>query len=492
MTLPPSLSDLDPDSESERELTRLTLVVGDLMIDVGVPADVSISEYILDVVAIANEQQAGRNRAREQQFDATENKWTLSRIGGPPIDPQRSLDEFGIYDGDLVMICDTGRSAGSLLFDDIVNATETPSGGRLAVRNALNMSWFAVASIAAVAIAALVPRYADRTIVPASVLGAGVLGVVLACVVALRPVPAGRSAWLSAAALPLVFGGALYVVPGGYGATSLPMAFALTALSSLVVLLISGSGRVLHTFVISACAFGGAATTALLIWQPPVRSVGAIIATLAVIVVYLAPRVTIALSKLPLPRVPTAGEPLDDIETQGGTTVEGVNAVGKQIIPTEEGLIRRVTRANSHLTGLLAAATLTAAVGSYLAVDVSNGFFWQGTAFAVVVATVLCLRGRGHHDVVQSAVLIGGGLAIAIAVIVKTAVNVEDWQIRSVLGLLALTGLVVVCGLIAPRRVFSPVARRWVEILEYVAVGLMFPLCFWIIRLYAYFRELDL
>ena len=47
------------------------------------------------------------------------------------------------------------------------------------------------------------------------------------------------------------------------------------------------------------------------------------------IVVYLAPRVTIALSKLPIPRVPTAGEPLDDIETQGGTTVEGVNAVGQ-------------------------------------------------------------------------------------------------------------------------------------------------------------------
>ncbi len=32
--------------------------------------------------------------------------------------------------------------------------------------------------------------------------------------------------------------------------------------------------------------------------------------------------------------------------------------------------------------------------------------------------------------------------------------------------------------------------RRWVEILEYIAIGLMFPLCFWIIRLYAFFREL--
>jgi type VII secretion integral membrane protein EccD len=221
-----------------------------------------------------------------------------------------------------------------------------------------------------------------------------------------------------------------------------------------------------------------------------VRTVGAILATASVIVVYLAPRVTIALSKLPIPRVPTAGEPLDDIETQGGTTVEGVNAIGKQIIPTEEDLIRRVRRANEYLTGILIAAALAAAVGCYLAVDVSNGFFWQGTAFAAVVATVLCLRGRRHHDLVHSATLIGTGLAIAIAVIVKTAVNIDDWQIRATVALIVLIALVIACGLVAPRREFSPVMRRWVEIIEYIAIAMMFPLCFWIIRLYAFFREL--
>ena len=58
MTLPPSLSDLDPDSESEHELSRLTLVVGSLKIDVGLPADVRIAEYVGEVIDIANEQLA--------------------------------------------------------------------------------------------------------------------------------------------------------------------------------------------------------------------------------------------------------------------------------------------------------------------------------------------------------------------------------------------------------------------------------------------------
>ncbi|HET6734479.1 type VII secretion integral membrane protein EccD [Mycobacterium sp.] len=492
MTLPPSLSDLDPDSESEHELSRLTLVVGGLHIDVGLPANVGIAEYITDVIDIANEQIAVREPSGDVEFDDTDGKWTLARLGGDPIDPHRSLSEAGIYDGDLLMICEVGQPVSPPLFDDVVDdlVREKPAVRAWLAREAPALTCFGVGLAATATLAASVPRWTGDPVVPAGVLALGALGVVLACVMAYRPSTAPRSAWVAAVFLPLLFAGSLYVVPGGFGATSLPMAFALTALSSLLVLLISGAGRALHTGVITACTFGGASTIAMLLWQPPLRTVGALLATASVMVVYLAPRVTIALSKLPIPRVPTAGEPLDDIDTQGGTTVEGVNAIGKQIIPTEADLIRRVQRANEYLTGILVAAALSAVFGCYLAVDVSNGFFWQGTAFAAVVATVLCLRGRSHHDLVQSATLIGSGLAIAVATVVKTAVTLDDWQIRAMVALIALMALVVACGLVAPRREFSPVMRRWVEIIEYIAIGLMFPLCFWIIRLYAFFREL--
>jgi type VII secretion integral membrane protein EccD len=492
VTLPPSLSELDPEAESEPELSRLTLVVGGLNIDVGLPANVGIADYIHDVIDIANEQLAVRDPSSDVEFDHTDGKWTLARLDGDPIEPHRSLGESGIYDGDLLMIREVGRPVSPLLFDDVDDrfGQDEKVIRTWLTRNAAALTCFGIALTATTALAVLLPRWADDAVIPPAVLALGTLGVVLACAVAYQADGAQRSAWLAAVALPLVFGGSLYVVPGGFGATSLPMAFALTALSALLVLLISGAGRALHTAVIAACTFGGISTTAMLLWQPPLRTVGAILAMASVIVIYLAPRMTIALSKLPIPRVPTAGEPLDDIETQGGTTVEGVNAVGKQIIPTEEGLITRVRRANAYLTGILVAAALVAVIGSYLAVDVSSGFFWQGTVFAIVVATVLCLRGRSHHDLLQSATLIGSGMAIAVALIVKTAINVEGWQIRAMVALFVLMALVAACGLVAPRREFSPVMRRWVEILEYIAIGMMFPLCFWIIRLYAFFREL--
>jgi type VII secretion integral membrane protein EccD len=326
----------------------------------------------------------------------------------------------------------------------------------------------------------------------AAALAVGAGGVLAACLVGYRKANTPASSWLAAVAMPLIFAGALHVVPDGFGARSLPIAFALTGFAALITVLISRRDRSFYTAVIALSVFGAATTVSVLLWAPATRTVGALLATMSVIVVYLAPRVTIVLSKLPIPSVPTAGEPLDDIETQGGTTVEGVNAVGRQVVPTEEGMIERVRPSNQYLTGIVAAATLAAVVGSYLAIDVSNGFFWQGTVFAIAVAAVLCLRGRSHYDLVQSAMLIGGGLVTAIALIVKTAAYLDAWRINAALALATLMALIVACGLIAPRLQFSPVMKRQVEILEYIAIAMLFPLCFWIVRIYAFFRELRL
>lgn len=492
MTLPPSLSELDAESEPELELSRVTLVVGGLRLDLGLPPNIRIIDFIPDVIDLANDQVAALADPADIEFDNTEGRWTLARLGAEAIDPNRSLSEAGVYDGEVLVIRRVGEPISPLLFDDIEEDTDRPAdavAGWLA-QEMRPLICFGIGIAVTVAVGLLLPRHAGNTYLAGTVLGIGVLGVLAACLVAYRSAGARRSEWVAAVATPLIFSGSLYVVPGGYGVQALPMAFGLTALTSLVVLLLTGRGRGLHTAVIALAAIGGVAAMASMMWHPPERSLGALLGAASVVIVYLSPRITILLSKLPIPRVPTAGEPLDDIETQGGTTVEGVNAVGKQIIPTEEGMVVRVRRANEYLTGILVAAAVTAVVGTYLAVDVSNGFYWQGTAFAIAVAGVLCLRGRSHHDLVQSATLIGGGVAIGLTLAVKTALCVDGWQLNATLGLLLLMALVIATGVIAPRLEFSPVMRRQVEILEYLLVAMVFPLCCWIIRLYAFFREL--
>lgn len=491
MTLTMSaLPELDSDVEAGPELTRVTVTVGGLHVDVGLPTDTSIGAVIGDVIDFANEECALRSDVAEVRFDNSDGRWTLSRLGGDPLDLNTSLSEADIYDGDCLVVCEVGVPATPLLFDDVNDGMKSRLD-RALWRDARMVAPFTV-SVGAAMAAGLILAERSSVMAAAAGMAVGAAGIVAASLLPYRGVHGRGSAWLAMASLPLIVSGSLHVVPGGFGATSLPMALSLAALAALVVMLISGRGRSFSTAVITLAILGAPMSIALQIWNLPLRTAGALVAMMAVIVVYLAPRATILMSRLPIPPVPTAGEPLDDCDTQGGTAVEGVNAISKRAIPTEEDMIERVGRANQYLTGILCAATIIAAVGSYLAVDVSNGFFWQGTAFALTVATVLCLRGRGHHDLVQSAALIGGGLLTVTAVIVKTATFLDGWQLNAALSLMALTGLCVACGIAAPRVEFSPVMRRKVEIAEYIAIGLLFPLCFWITRLYAHFRELQI
>ncbi len=477
----------DDEPEAQPELSRVTVVVAGVEVDVGLPDDVAVGAIADEVIELADAIPAVPSQPPDAELGRGIATWTLARLGGEAFDRDRTLADVNICDGEVLVLRDVATPVAPMLFDDVDADIAPPKRNWL--HSAFMAGCFAVGVIASAAAAGLVARNGAAPGV-ATALALGVGGIIAACVVAHRATGAEASPWLAAVALPMIFAGSLHLVAQSSPATSAPISFALVGFASLVTLLVTRRGRAFHTALIELSMVAEAATVAMLLWAPSPRTIGAILATASIIVIYLAPRATILLSQLPVPPVPTAGEPLDDIETQGGTTVEGVNAIGKQVIPTEEGLIERVRPSNQYLTGIVAAATVGAMVGTYLAVDVSNGFFWQGTVFAITVAAVLCLRGRSHYDLVQSATLIGGGLLTGSALIAKTAASLDDWRVNAALGLVVLTALIVGCGLIAPRLKFSPVMRRQIEILEFIAIGMLFPLCAWIIRLYSFFREL--
>ena len=55
------------------------------------------------------------------------------------------------------------------------------------------------------------------------------------------------------------------------------------------------------------------------------------------------------------------------------------------------------------------------------------------------------------------------------------AISVSGWQVNAAVALVALTAIVALCGLVAPTLDFSPVMRRRVEVIEFVAIALVFP-----------------
>lgn len=484
--LPPALADLDNPLGADG-LIRVTVLVNGLRLDAALPVHIEIGSYIGDLLDIANAQLTTLGHT-EVRFDESPDRWSLAPLGASVIALDRTLASAGVLDGDVVSVRACSIASVPTLFDDVeLRAGTSPLSGWLTA-NRFALTAFTFAFAAAVAWSWRLPQTGLGVVAAAVTLIAGLGCALASCLQSRRAGGLFPSTALSVVGVPLLFTGSLCIVPEGFAVPSLPLAFAVVALVAQLILQIARTGHVFHSFVIALSLLGGVTAVAVNLWHPPARALGAVVATVAVVVLYLAPRVAIMLSRLPIPRVPTAGEPLDDIETHGGTAVEGVNAVGLQLIPTEEGLLHRVRRANEYLTGTLVGVGLMAVFGCWLAVDTSEGFYWQGSLFAGVVATAVCLRGRSHHDLVQSATMIGAGLCIAVLLLVKTAAGLPDWHVGVALAIVALALLALLCGLIAPRRDFSPVMRRWVEILEYLAVGSVFPLCFWIVGLYGYAR----
>ena len=95
MTLPLFESEMGSLSDGdEQELSRVTVLVGRLLIGVGVPSRVITSAVANDVIELANDQLPART-GLETAFDNAEGRWTLARLTGAVIDPDRSLAEVG-------------------------------------------------------------------------------------------------------------------------------------------------------------------------------------------------------------------------------------------------------------------------------------------------------------------------------------------------------------------------------------------------------------
>src|SRR5271169_3183601 len=279
MTLPPSLPELEAESDDEQELSRITVLVGGLLIDAGVPSRVSISAIVNDVIDLANDQLPVRAGV-DVEFDNPEGKWTFARLTDDAIDPDRSLAEAGVYDGELLVVREVGAPASSSLVDELEGMTESVDNrGRWFAEQRWMAGWFALAVALSAATALLLPEVAVAPLVAGVPIAAvAVLVVAVGCAVAafvmsFRSGDPRKSIWLAGVSLPLIFGGSLHVVPDAHGVKALPVALALTALVALLQLLGSGRGRPLYTAVIALAGFGVPAALAQLLLNPNPRTV---------------------------------------------------------------------------------------------------------------------------------------------------------------------------------------------------------------------------
>ena len=75
---------------------RVTVVGARRRVDVTVPGGVGVAELIPDLLRLVEVSPAAE--------DGTPAAWTLSRLDGRPLDPERSLAEAQVQDGDILRL----------------------------------------------------------------------------------------------------------------------------------------------------------------------------------------------------------------------------------------------------------------------------------------------------------------------------------------------------------------------------------------------------
>jgi type VII secretion integral membrane protein EccD len=428
---------------------RITVVTPRRRMDLTMPTQLACAELLPEVLRLAGETDQG----------PSPRPWMLGRLGEPPLAPERTLSQSGVYDGDLLYLRAAGQPADPVVVDDLVETIAEAVDGRGGHWTATTWHRFAMAAAAAL-------------------LGAGAVAVATG----------GRgTAWLAA-------GAALALLLAALGLRRLlrePVAAATLALAALpwsalagvalagragadpAAAVAAGAGGLLAGAVAAAVAAPAVTGPCLAVALPAaalalagaaVAAVGATpVQAAAVLAVGLVP----ALTALPRLAIALAGISPGDEDAEVAVQAERA----------------KVAVGHALLTWVLggAALTLTAA----LAVLAAGGTLARCLAAAVAVSVGLRARGfRLVGEVLPLALaVLGGVVALELAVMADPPAGpARQW---SGAGLLVGTAaLLALAGFLLRGAGPSPGARRRLEVVEALANLLLVPLALGVLGLY--------
>ncbi|MGW2660257.1 type VII secretion integral membrane protein EccD [Nocardia tengchongensis] len=467
------------------DLARVTILAKHTQVDMAIPVDVPVALIIPSVVDMVDQ----HNRANDFDLDGEQvepHEWVLARIGRPPFSNSLSLAEQGVRDGELLMLESVERSAPAPLFDDIMYNVAIADADhfrgwspRTARRTAsvLAVAIMLTGCFGLLAAPDAVPSWVSATVATAVALLLVTAGTVLA---RMYRDPASALV-LGGCALPTAFTAGALFVPSHYGWANGLLGAVLAGATALLAWRASGVGPGLFIGAATLAVFAIPAALVGLLTELPVRAIGGGVAALGLAGLSLAPRLSILLARLPLPPVPAPGTPIDPTEDDPDD---------HRALPTLEVLRAKSEQARDYLAGLVVATTLVVVTGAVVSVDPTAGRpFWPGLALALTCAAVLLFRSRTYAGAEQAVVLIAGGAAIVLLVLIGAALTQR--QPLTVFGVaLVLFAAALVLGFLVPRRQATPPVRRSVELLEYGFVAAVAPLAFWVTGLYALVRGL--
>ncbi|MGH8922511.1 MAG: type VII secretion integral membrane protein EccD [Actinomycetes bacterium] len=444
----------------------MTVVAPRTRIDVALPSDVAVADLLPTVLTMAGETTADGGSAH--------GGWCLVTLGGATIDPDRPLGSSGVVDGDLLHLRRRCDSPPPLLFDDVVEAIAvcTPGSYRPWTEHTARVLGMVAAGLALLA-GAVALWWAGPGLGAAVIAGVGAVAVLVVGAVIARTYGEIRSGVLVATgSLPLGFVSGLYLVSNNVQAENYLLACVLALVLAIGSITVLGDGITPLVAGATTATLGAAAfLVAILVDDVSAAGIAAGTAAAALGAISAVPRLTIQLSRLPLPQIPGNAQDLrQDCD-----------------FPDYSAIERRTGLAHQYLTGMIIGSGAVAAAGAVLAADQGA----LGGVLGAVVAAVLLLRARSYANGSQAIALLASGMVAVAGLLATLLVTARQGAVPVVvfIGLMLLATLALFTGVVLPRRRFSPVLRRSVDVAEATLIAAVLPLALGVMDLYDTFRS---
>jgi type VII secretion integral membrane protein EccD len=459
-------------------IVRVAILADSRLTEMALPAELPLREILPAVKRLAVP--AASNGDSEDTRTAAH--LSLAPIGGAPFSLDASLDTVGVADGDLLALqpVPAGPAAPGIV-EDIADAAMIFSTSRLKPWGTTHIRRAALAAAITVAFLAtglaVTHRVATGTLsglVAVSVIAA--LTAVAGLLSTARSPRTGTA--LSIAALVPIGAALVLAVPGRFGPAQLMLAAAGVTAWSLISLMVPSPERerVVGFFTTTAVVGAGVllAAAAVLLWRPPMLTIGCGLIVAALLVTVEAAQLSALWARFPLPVIPAPGDPTPSAPS----------------LHVLEDLPRRVRIGDAHQSGLIAAAVLLSVLGSVaiaLRPESLGGFGWYVVG-ATAAASVL--RARVWDSAACKAWLLAQPyLAAGVLVVLYTATGRYAAALVAALVLVALTMVWVVVALnpgIASPESYSLPLRR---LLGFVAAGLdasLIPVMAYLVGLFSW------
>lgn len=454
--------------------SRVTIVAPRTRVDLALPTDISFADMLPTLLRHAGDGLADDPTAREG--------WTLSRLGGPPLDTARTPGQLEIRDGEFLYLRPRGAEAPELAFDDVVDAVATATNDRSGRWRQSSTQSFGIT----LAVIALIAGAAAILFAGPPLLLAGVVAIGAAVALLLAGVVLSRGFGRSPVGMVFALVGMVYAAVGGLliGGGDLPLLglgapHILIAAGVVLVYSVSSIVAVAHgsPVFLSAAICAGALLLGTLVCfttGTPAATGAAGIVAFAFAWLPALPMISYRLARLPIPSIPTGP---DDLKTDT-ETVDG------------RRVLARSDRADEYLAALLGALAVLG-VGGSLVLAISGGL--PGILLAAVLGLLMLARARWFISRRQRLpLLISGTATLGLTLVGLYLAASQIIQLVAVPAVLAIVAAVATAfGVSRSERRSSPVAGRALDIVEVLLILAVVPLAAWASGLYGWVRSFN-